>query len=512
MLPGEKVFELFIFQWDFPERYQDQLIKIKSIYQIFERVISDLQSENEKSNGHRIVEWFEWIKIVYGLYNLTIKQAKNSTMENQNSTKDIDHYYVAIISEDPPFYEMKNLSEEEIDRKRINLKKLGFWCFNPGLGFSRLNNLKPLSIILTSGTLSPLSTFATELKVEFPIKLECSHVINKEQYNISILTKGIDGNHLNFTFKERNNERILADLGRTLINIWSVSPGGMLWFFTSYSFMNQTIKMWKRSGIFQQLSREKPIYCEPTSAKKCKSVIKGFFRDVFEKGAILMAVWRGKISEGVDFSDDAAKTVVQVGIPFPMMKDPRTIMKKQYLDKLREQEGQKQGLTGSSWYTLQATRAYNQAIGRAIRHKDDYGNIILIDERFSQDKYKWYISKWLRNSVKVFGSYDELETDTATFFENVQKLKLKPNITSFDQVFENDNEIEEEIINEDSSLRRNSDEGSKRFEEYIEDPNSSTSTSIPKVDISILSNSSFKRKKVVRPKESYSEYKFKMVS
>lgn len=34
-------------------------------------------------------------------------------------------------------------------------------------------------------------------------------------------------------------------------------------------------------------------------------------------GAILMGVCRGRISEGLDFSDNAARCVIMVGIPYP---------------------------------------------------------------------------------------------------------------------------------------------------------------------------------------------------
>ena len=40
-----------------------------------------------------------------------------------------------------------------------------------------------------------------------------------------------------------------------------------------------------------------------------------------------------------------------------------------------------QGLTGQEWYRQQATRAVNQAIGRVIRHKQDFGAILLCDNR-----------------------------------------------------------------------------------------------------------------------------------
>ena len=41
------------------------------------------------------------------------------------------------------------------------------------------------------------------------------------------------------------------------------------------------------------------------------------------------------------------------------------------------------GLTGEQWYTQQALRAVNQGMGRVIRHRHDYGAIILCDDRFS---------------------------------------------------------------------------------------------------------------------------------
>lgn len=39
-------------------------------------------------------------------------------------------------------------------------------------------------------------------------------------------------------------------------------------------------------------------------------------------------------------------------------------------------------LSGEAWYVQQASRAVNQAMGRVIRHRHDYGAIILCDERF----------------------------------------------------------------------------------------------------------------------------------
>lgn len=96
-----------------------------------------------------------------------------------------------------------------------------------------------------------------------------------------------------------------------------------------------------------------------------------------------MGVCRGKLSEGLDFSDDTARMVIVIGIPYPQINDPKVILKQNYLDaKWRLLKKCKNFQSGQQWYLQQGTRAVNQSIGRVIRHKLDYGAIILIDSRY----------------------------------------------------------------------------------------------------------------------------------
>lgn len=44
------------------------------------------------------------------------------------------------------------------------------------------------SIVLTSGTLSPMGSFSSELGIKFSIQLEASHVISKSQVSIMLKT------------------------------------------------------------------------------------------------------------------------------------------------------------------------------------------------------------------------------------------------------------------------------------------------------------------------------------
>ena len=56
-------------------------------------------------------------------------------------------------------------------------------------------------------------------------------------------------------------------------------------------------------------------------------------------------------------------------------------------------------LSGAEWYEAQAYRALNQALGRCIRHREDWGAIILAEARFVEQPQRYLrgISRWLRN-------------------------------------------------------------------------------------------------------------------
>lgn len=82
-----------------------------------------------------------------------------------------------------------------------------------------------------------------------------------------------------------------------------------------------------------------------------KWVRKEFENDIDEgKRAILLGVCWGKISEGLDFSDKAARAVFVVGIPYAVFYDPKVILKKKYLDaKVKSSKGEFK-VSGEFWY------------------------------------------------------------------------------------------------------------------------------------------------------------------
>ena len=85
----------------------------------------------------------------------------------------------------------------------------------------------------------------------------------------------------------------------------------------------------------------------------------------------MFAVCRGKLSEGIDFSDDACRCVIMAGIPCAPIFNPDVLMKRQYIQENKEDPENEQ----KKQYFDDAKRQINQSIGRVIRHIDDYGVI-----------------------------------------------------------------------------------------------------------------------------------------
>ena len=84
--------------------------------------------------------------------------------------------------------------------------------------------------------------------------------------------------------------------------------------------MEATRNEWDKTGILQKIYKRKPVFMEPKNSQEYQPIMNSFYETIFKKeskGAILMGVCRGRISEGLDFSDKAARCVIVVGIPYP---------------------------------------------------------------------------------------------------------------------------------------------------------------------------------------------------
>lgn len=312
---------------------------------------------------------------------------------------------------------------------KSNAKLISFWCFNPGFGMDQLLGHSIHSIILTSGTLAPLKPLISELGLPVSTSLENPHIIGSSQVCVKIVSCGPDKEPLISNYANRDNPKYVASLGRTILSFCPVVPHGLLVFFPSYPLLQKCQEAWQESGLWSQISRVKPIFVEPRSKDAFVTTMVDYYAKVNEpesRGAIFMAVCRGKVSEGLDFADNNGRAVIITGLPFPPLKDPRVILKKKYLDDNRTRENGL--LTGNDWYSLEATRAVNQAIGRVIRHKDDYGAILLCDARFNNQNQKNQLSSWIQSHLKLSTNtnFGPVIGEVSRFFRNCEKTLPAP--------------------------------------------------------------------------------------
>uniref|UniRef100_A0A667WAE2 Regulator of telomere elongation helicase 1 n=1 Tax=Myripristis murdjan TaxID=586833 RepID=A0A667WAE2_9TELE len=311
---------------------------------------------------------------------------------------------------------------------------LSYWCFSPGFSMQDLVNQSVRCIILTSGTLSPLSSFTSEMRIPFPVTLENSHVIQKDQIFVSIVDQGPDGVRLSSAFDRR--WVVLSTIYHS--NMSRVVPHGLLVFFPSYPVMEKTLEFWRANGHASRIDTIKPMFIEPRG--------KGTFTEVSTalyscpicsyQCIFFFFFFFGQASEGLDFADTFGRGVIITGLPFPPKLDPRVILKMQFLDDMcRKKVPGMKYLSGQVWYKQQAFRAVNQAIGRVIRHREDYGAIFLCDERFKNSGARDQLPSWLKPHLRQYDNFGYLVRDVTQFFRVAQKLVcFRSVITKFTEI------------------------------------------------------------------------------
>lgn len=209
----------------------------------------------------------------------------------------------------------------------------------------------------------------------------------------------------------------LSDLAMTLQNVCNVVPGGVVCFFGSYDFMETFYKHLDESGTLERIRSRKKVFKEPRAGGQLtEKMLIDYARAVKQKdapnahGAFLLSVIGGKLSEGLNFSDDLGRCVCIVGLPFPNKNSPELAERMKYLDTI--------GASSAEYYENLCMKAVNQSIGRAIRHIRDYAAVLLIDERYQMTKIQSKLPEWIRRSTKNAMQFGVVQGALAKFFRD----------------------------------------------------------------------------------------------
>ncbi|CAD8071079.1 unnamed protein product [Paramecium primaurelia] len=364
-------------------------------YLIHCSTLIEVMGELSQIPGYHFESWVKFMKNVYDLIIVEDEREKQK-LSLDSLQNEFNQYKLSFILD------------------QSNQLSINMWCLEPSLAFSRLFNKNIYSIMLTSGTLSPMPSWVSELRLPFDVQLSNEHIIDLNK-NLRVFQHKI----FDFQYNQRNNEEQICRFGVTLLSLCQIIPNGILVIFSSYSLMNKFRSKWTYNKLIPRLSEIKACLWEPQQSSEMQNVF-DTYKLKAKKGAIMFAVHRGKVAEGIDFSDELCRAIFLVGVPYPPKQDNHLLQKMNYLDKLFSDPEFKhqQRIRSSEWYIQQAIRATNQAMGRVIRHINDYGIVYLCDKRFEQKDIKQGLSKWLQPAIQPWINDDEIIKQTKDFFLN----------------------------------------------------------------------------------------------
>lgn len=240
------------------------------------------------------------------------------------------------------------------------------------------------------------------------------HVVAPDAICARVMAKGASGQRFLFNFANKSNKELVTELGKCLLDVAQAVPAGVVVFFCSYDYMHTVHEHLRREGLLERIQRHKTVFMEPKQAGQTEKILHEYATAVKrgpKGGAMLLSVVGGKLSEGLNFADDLGRCVVVVGMPYPNRTSAELCQKMKYLD-----EHLKRG-SGGEYYENLCIKAVNQCIGRAVRHIGDYAAILLLDERYGQDRIKQKLPEWIRTSLQLDVPYASVAEELEVFFK-----------------------------------------------------------------------------------------------
>ena len=176
-----------------------------------------------------------------------------------------------------------------------------------------------------------------------------------------------------YTERESSMESILNHIGAVIKN----TKGNVAIFTPSYSMLDQVYEHFNNSWSFSKtiLKEERGM-----STRRVKTLIDRLYTQRDMGGSMLFGVLSGKLSEGVDYSDNVLNALVCIGLPLPPPSARQDALLDYYKKKFDRNRAWK-------YASLQpAVNSILQALGRPIRKKEDRAIVVLLEKRLLEGR------------------------------------------------------------------------------------------------------------------------------
>ena len=244
-----------------------------------------------------------------------------------------------------------------------------------------------ISCIFCSGTLNPIDAFAETIGLKDYKGRHFSFTFG--EHIISLITGGLT------TRGECLEEEMINRYLETINNFIEHVNTNIAIFSASYRVQNDLIRSGLRN-IIEENGREFFLEREGMDGRSARKTLDRFKACAdSEKKGVLCATMFGRFAEGADFPGEELVGVFLVGIPF----DRLTIRTKLYLDYYKKLYGKQKGTYFG--YIVPALRRASQALGRALRSKDDRAVFLLGDERYAEKRFFHLLPDFIKNNCRL---------------------------------------------------------------------------------------------------------------
>ena len=246
------------------------------------------------------------------------------------------------------------------------------------------------SVVITSGTLSPIEMYPRILGFEPRTVTSFPMSFSRKAICPLVVTRGADQSVLSSKFDLRSEPLTVRNYGKLLLDVAASVPDGVVAFFTSYTYMQEIVREWHKTGVLQQVLAHKLVFMETTDVLETTLALENFKRACdCGRGAVFLSVARGKVAEGVDFDRHYGRAVLLIGVPFQYTLSRVLRARLEYLRDTC-------AINEADFLTFDAIRQAAQCAGRVIRGKQDYGLVIFGDRRYNRPDKREKLPQWIK--------------------------------------------------------------------------------------------------------------------
>ncbi|KAL5529015.1 RAD15 [Sanghuangporus baumii] len=292
----------------------------------------------------------------------------------------------------------------ETDNATVPNPIFHFTCLDPSLAiapvFERFS-----SVVITSGTISPLDMYPKMLQFTPVVQETYAMTLTRNSFLPLVITRGSDQVAISSRFEVRNDPAVVRNFGAILVEYSKIVPDGIAAFFPSYLYMESIVAAWNDMGILNEVWKHKLIFVETPDANETSIALENYRRACNNgRGAVLLSVARGKVSEGIDFDHNYGRAVIMFGVPYQYTESRILKARLEYLrDAYRIRE--------SEFLGFDAIRQAAQCVGRVLRGKTDWGLMVFADKRYARADKRAKLPRWINQYITETAA--NLSTDMA---------------------------------------------------------------------------------------------------